>query len=392
MIVGSGCAACALDLDAFSQEVEQRVAAQRPQWSKVQQRDLAVQIVTELATKMPEGLSQSVASKVLEHLESDLRRISVGQAPDEEAVTITQEYFRWAIADYAGRKAMTDAQVAELEAGVRECFARATKMLKNQIPAALHDVIDRSAMTNLTYTLRSIRDPLFPGLKRSLTQEKYEECLREFENLRKHQQQQREQVERFREQARQLAQQAGATNMSREPQWSDDLEKVSIEGAFLHLRSLLEYSGVTLPEAMQQATAKSAAKHRDQYENKRACFMNLRNFGFALRLHVTGDEQEVFRQAGSFLADTNFFVRSQVRWRFSRDGIYPACRLSPSTETVSYEGLQTTNLVLSNSSPVAWERKPYHDNQRHVLFFDGHVELVPEDKFQALTNAAPPRK
>lgn len=34
--------------------------------------------------------------------------------------------------------------------------------------------------------------------------------------------------------------------------------------------------------------------------------------------------------------------------------------------------------------PIAWDRQPVHDGSRHVLFFDGHVELVPEIQFQQL--------
>lgn len=36
------------------------------------------------------------------------------------------------------------------------------------------------------------------------------------------------------------------------------------------------------------------------------------------------------------------------------------------------------------NKPVAWDRRPVHEGSRHVLFFDGHVELVSETQFQQL--------
>lgn len=118
------------------------------------------------------------------------------------------------------------------------------------------------------------------------------------------------------------------------------------------------------------------------------CLKNLVQFGFHLRLYAGDHGEETFRNTGFLIQDTNFFQKAYLlRWRFSRDGINPACPASLRDEINSYEGIQSPTLILTNSSPIAWEKYPYHQGRRHVLFFDGHVALVSEPEFQATSNS-----
>ena len=103
------------------------------------------------------------------------------------------------------------------------------------------------------------------------------------------------------------------------------------------------------------------------------------------------DDDELYRMADSLLSSTNFMRSSGYGWRFSRDGIFPACPMSSEVETQSYEGFRGTNFHLSNGLPVMWEKGPYHGGKRHVLLYRGteflQHKLVPESEFRSLTNA-----
>ena len=35
-------------------------------------------------------------------------------------------------------------------------------------------------------------------------------------------------------------------------------------------------------------------------------------------------------------------------------------------------------------TPWVWEKQAFHEGARNVLFLNGHVEALPEEKFQAL--------
>lgn len=128
------------------------------------------------------------------------------------------------------------------------------------------------------------------------------------------------------------------------------------------------------------------------------CSKNLAEIRLALMLYATDirmQADQVYAHAGWLIAQTNFNMkyaynkeRSVTTWRFSRDGVFPACPEAPASETESYTGLKSTNRNLENGSLVVWEKGLYHEGSRHVLFFDGHVELVPEAKFHFLTNPA----
>src|ERR1051326_2152821 len=266
-------AAEALDVDSFKERVAQCVAKGRPQWSQEQRAGLATLIVPELRTKMGDRLDQTAASNILDHLEFAVNRIGIGASSDAAAVAVTQEYFRWAIADYASRSDMTAEQIAELEKQIRDCFGEVVNTLGKEITSDLHERLGQSAAKHLEGTLRSMHDPLFPGLKHPISTEQFGQLVKEWSDFRQH--------------GRQMREKHGISDRLKGMPASDEFRAVTeVEAPLMQLRSTIESFGVTYSESFQQAMAGAAAQRQGDFEDKRACFMNLRSFGFALRLQI----------------------------------------------------------------------------------------------------------
>src|SRR5688572_21358720 len=95
------------------------------------------------------------------------------------------------------------------------------------------------------------------------------------------------------------------------------------------------------------------------------CHKNLSFFGFAMSLYEADNhlsEFGAYPAAAPLIGDTNFHAHYLGRgWRYSRDGIHPACPASPSREMMSYEGWPTNAPAFLKS---LWEQAPYAPTPR----------------------------
>jgi len=242
------------DTVTFKNQIQESVTTQRPQWSQAQCETLVNLIVSEMTSKMPGRLSQSDATNVLKSLPHCLSKFD--PSPDEPVQKMTQEYFRWAIADLATRKEMPNEKKVELEQDLRDCFSKAATMLKNDLPSDLGGQIDQSAESNLQYALRTMQDPLSPGLKHPIPKEKYEEFLKTF-------------ADSWQQKKAALDRHGGVAKFKTQDGGYDEFVKGCIEISFRVLRQQTEYFGVSFDDPLEKAIEEYNAGKAKEFQLKR---------------------------------------------------------------------------------------------------------------------------
>jgi hypothetical protein len=239
------------EIVTFKKQIQESITTQRPQWSQAQGKSLADLIISEAMSKTPGGLHQSDATKIMKSLEHCLSKFD--SSPEEPVLKVTQEYFRWAVADFASRKEMSNEERAELEQSLRDCFSKAVTLLKNDLPSDLHGQIDQSAESNLQYAIRSMQDPLFPGLKRPIPKEKFEEFLKQCANSW----QQKKAV---------LLGHGGANRFKTQDGRYHEIVKGAIEIPFRVLRQQIEYCEVLFDEPLKKAMEEFKASKQKEFQ------------------------------------------------------------------------------------------------------------------------------
>lgn len=209
---------------------------------------------------MKDQFASATCSKILEHLELGLQRVD--PAPDEAAVELNRQYCRWEIASLVARKPMTADETQQLKKDVTECFSKFTEQLKKEYPAALQAEVAQNAATYLDITLKSMDDPLFPGLKKPIQKEQYQAILQMATDFWK---QQKTMFDNYvaRAAAFQANNPAGAAEL-------EAVKKAPIKEAFMMLLGGMQDFGVEYDEPLKQAVQKWSAIRQEEFKKRSA--------------------------------------------------------------------------------------------------------------------------
>lgn len=240
-----------LTAEGVKEQLINTVMEARPEWSQSQAEDLASLIASESSAKAPALLTESMGPSFTECVQHELSRLDT--SPSEETVGLTQQYFRWAVAQRASRGDLTADGALQVERTVQDCFVKATAILTNDLPRDLHEITKQKGEAALQGTLKSVRSPLFPGLKQPIPLEQYDVFLKEFSGF-------------WQTQKKQFDKLGGLSAFQSDTGEYEEIVKGVIEAAFGVLKGRIEWFGVSIDDPLKQAIQAWRTQKRSDIE------------------------------------------------------------------------------------------------------------------------------
>jgi len=234
------------------------VIRQKPLWESASRQELADFITVQLTSQVADGLTAETQSRILKYLDHNLSMID--SSPGEAVLKMHQEYYRWAINDYCNRKEFPPERVKRLESQITDFFSKAETTLKKELAPDFHEQIDEIAKANRERLLRSLQDPLFPGLKRDIQSGKFDDFLKAFSTSWE---EQKKLVSPFLDRLALLGQPAG----------SEMERRIIIDGikvTFLGASVEIEYFRVTFDQLLEAARAAMLAERQQEFDKSSA--------------------------------------------------------------------------------------------------------------------------
>jgi hypothetical protein len=134
----------------------------------------------------------------------------------------------------------------------------------------------------------------------------------------------------------------------------------------------------------QRARRTLTPEQQKQVARRHACHANLAMFRHRLRQYRQTHERRLPPDLAAFFgpgpaAGLQFFCpEDEAAWKAWKSG-------EPSSRIYGYFGPRIpTRVQRPDRFPLIWDREPYHQGGRMVLFLDGGIRHVPEKAFQAL--------
>lgn len=239
----------------FKEQVAAAVKMQRPQWKQDDCAMLTAFIVSELENMIPNGPSLNQASNIVEYLEHNLSMIDA--TPGDSVVALNKEYYRWAIGEYVKRKPIEPRQNNRLHRQIENCFSNAVGLLKVELPPDLIKQADEASRANCLHALKSMRDPLFPGLKSSIDDKEFDQFIKSCLDSWKKKQETFEKC-------------GGMKTFKKESGEYDKIVSAGVQIPFMDLRNQIEYFGVIWPKEVRQAIDACNAERKSSFDKRRA--------------------------------------------------------------------------------------------------------------------------
>ena len=168
----------AVNLPEFKKELQKRIQEEKREWPESECSRLAQHIASELERRLGSALTPVLSSNIVVSIPSSLQRTP--SPADVPSLEVTRQYYRWAIADLAKRPPLTKQQEEQLLAEVTRCLSALRDHIQQGGPSNLlnRDLLDRCYEGAAQFAIRNIRDPLCPGLKRSIQKEALDEIYK----------------------------------------------------------------------------------------------------------------------------------------------------------------------------------------------------------------------
>lgn len=229
-------------------------------------------IVPTLSNRAREQIAERVKKAFVEYLMRDIDQEEfdairkglpqyLGQCAIEDSeacIDMLSEYIRWGISEFAQRPKISTDVRNKLESQVKEILEKAKVILQKEV-ASLEPVLIETAMrTSYERLTGNINNPLFPGLKKVLSDVDMSKALKALE----------EGLSEHREIQEELINHLGEVDIKNEDKLSDIIIVTGVEAPLMAVEEKLCYSGVNIPETLTAAAARYSAQKQQQFQEK----------------------------------------------------------------------------------------------------------------------------